>query len=175
MYRKDRACNDKEKGGGVLLYVRNSLNTLETCDNKYTESIWINLYLNEKSSITVGVCYRTPSITNENEKILFDKIKEMAKKPCVIMGDFNFPDINWSHLESSSKGEEFLVLILDSFLLQNVTKPTRGKNILDLVLSSDKEMVNDLEIQCPVANSDHNVICWQMRYMKDACYVVINN
>src|SRR2546425_1757221 len=38
---------------------------------------------------------------------------------------------------------------------------TRG-NILDLVLSSDLNMVNDLEVQCPIANSDHHVLRWNI-------------
>ena len=93
---------------------------------------------------------------------MFGVIKEMASKPCIIMGDFNLPDIDWVNMLASNRSESFLELIMDSFLYQNVNRPTRGDNILDLVLSCDKDMVNDLQMQCPIANSDHNVICWRM-------------
>ena len=52
----------------------------------------------------------------------------------------------------------FLDMINDLFLIQNVNTPTRGDKILDLVLSSEKALVNDMEISCPIANSDHNII-----------------
>ena len=169
MFRKDRDFNEKTKGGGVLLYIKSHLNAVEICENKNTETVWINLHITKEKEITIGVCYRTPSISNQNENILFDTIKRMTKKSCIVMGDFNFPDIDWCQLVARAKGEEFLDLTLDSYLHQNVTKPTRGENILDLVglLSSDKDLVSELEIHCPVANSDHNVICWQMRYDKN--------
>ena len=83
MFRKDRDFKDKTKGGGVLLYIKIFLNAVEICENKDTESVWIDLHITEKTRITIGVCYRSPSISSENEKILFDTIKIMTKKPCM--------------------------------------------------------------------------------------------
>ena len=39
-----------------------------------------------------------------------------------------------------------------------VTKPTGENKILDLVPCSDPGMVEDVEVGCPVANSDHSVV-----------------
>src|SRR3989442_5763260 len=80
------------------------------------------------------------------------------------MGDFNYPDINWELQEAGPGGIAFLDRIQDSFLIQNVSKPTRGENILDLVFSSEENMVSEMEIRCPVANSDHNVLTWHLIY-----------
>ena len=74
------------------------------------------------------------------------------------MGDFNFSDINWNLMQSGSIGKEFMDLIHDQFLTQHVDQATRGENILDLVVSTEPDMVEDLEVLCPIANSDHRAI-----------------
>ena len=37
-------------------------------------------------------------------------------------------------------------------------EPTRGDNVLDLVLSSQNELVDNVKIHEPLGNSDHNQI-----------------
>src|SRR6218665_1400464 len=59
------------------------------------------------------------------------------------MGDFNY------HIDSeNSEGERepdriFLDFIETSFMQQHVMEPTRGKNILDLVITSDENMIEN--------------------------------
>ena len=52
----------------------------------------------------------------------------------------------------------FLFLIQDSFLTQHVLEPTRGENVLDIVLSSLNELVDSVEIHEPLDNSDYKYI-----------------
>ena len=40
----------------------------------------------------------------------------------------------------------------------HVLEPTRGDNVLDIVLSSQKELVNNVKIHEPLGNNDHNQI-----------------
>ena len=59
----------------------------------------------------------------------------------IVMGDFNFPNIQWvdgSGFTTSSTGEDFMFtnLLLDCYLFQLVEHPTRGNNILDLVITN---------------------------------------
>ena len=51
-------------------------------------------------------------------------------------------------------------LIQDCFLIQYVVAPTRGNNVLDLVLSAEVGMVENLEIREYFSNSDHNLLVW---------------
>ena len=75
------------------------------------------------------------------------------------MGDYNHGHIQWNSLESAgSEDQQFLFLIQDSFLTQHVLEPTRGENVLDIVLSSQKELVDNVKILEPLGNSDHNQI-----------------
>ena len=58
------------------------------------------------------------------------------------MGDFNHSRIQWKSLQSTgSEDQTFLNLVQDSFLIQHVLEPTRGENVLDIVLSSQKEFI----------------------------------
>ena len=75
------------------------------------------------------------------------------------MGDFNHGHIQWKYLDSTGGEDQlFLFLIQDSFLIQHVLEPTRGENVLDIVLSSQKELVDNVKIHEPLGNSDHNQI-----------------
>ena len=75
------------------------------------------------------------------------------------MGDFNHGHTQWKSLESTrGEDQQFLLLIQDSFLTQHVLEPTREENVLDLVLSSQIEIVDNVKIHEPLGNSDHNQI-----------------
>ena len=75
------------------------------------------------------------------------------------MGDFNHGHIQWKFLESTwGDDQQFLFLILESFLTQHVLEPTRVEIVLDIVLSSQKELVDNVKIHEPLGNSDHNQI-----------------
>ena len=61
------------------------------------------------------------------------------------MGDFNNGHIQWKSLERD-EDQQFLLLIQDSFLTQHVLEPTRGGNVLDIVLLlSQKELVDNVK------------------------------
>ena len=63
------------------------------------------------------------------------------------------------YLESTGdEDQQFLFLIQDSFLTQQVLEPTMGYNVLDIVLSSQKELVDNVKIHEPLGTSDHNQI-----------------
>ena len=75
------------------------------------------------------------------------------------MIDFNRGHIQWKSLESTGgEDQQFLCLIQDSFLTQHVLEPTRGNSVLDICLSSQKELVDSVKIHEPLGNSDHTQI-----------------
>ena len=92
-------------------------------------------------------------------KKIHNAIKEVSKRDCIIMGDFNHGHIQWTSLQSTGReDQEFLNLVQDSFLSQHVLAATRGENVLDIVLSSQKEFVDNVKICEPLGCSDHNQI-----------------
>ena len=57
----------------------------------------------------------------------------------------------WKRLQSvCSQDQIYLVLMQNSFLSQQVLEPTRGENVLDIVLSSYKYLVVDINICEPL-------------------------
>ena len=42
-------------------------------------------------------------------------------------------------------------------------EPTRGENLLDIVLSSQNELVDNVKIHEPLGNSDHNQIHFDIK------------
>ena len=72
---------------------------------------------------------------------------------------FNHGHIQCSSLQSTGReDQEFKNVVHDSFLSQHVLEPTKGKNVLDIVLSSQKECVDNVKICEPLGCSDHNHI-----------------
>ena len=60
--------------------------------------------------------------------------------------------------ECRGEDQQFLMLIQEKFLTQHVLQPTRGENVLDLLLSSQNELEKNVKIHEPLGNSDQNQI-----------------
>ena len=56
-----------------------------------------------------------------------------------------------------------LCLVQDNFLTQHVLEPTRAARVLDIVLSSQKEFVDNVVIQEPLGSSDHNQLRFNIK------------
>jgi hypothetical protein len=165
-YRKDRSIIKSGRGGGVLLYVHNSLSSTlaQNLNDLKSESVWCNIKVDKVKHLLVGCCYRSQQVTDHELDDLNLAIRMASAQQVLIMGDFNFPHINWSNLESNDKSsEQFLDLIQDCYLTQHVLVPTRGNNILDLVLTSESSMVDTVEVREHFATSDHNVLMWKVQ------------
>jgi exonuclease III len=109
---------------GVGIYVRKELMAEEvTVITKFQESIWISIKLNAKDKVIVGCVYKIPSSKQEHLdelESLMRNVSQMDKEylRILIMGDFNYPKINWKQWTSSGEkdAEAFLECIRDSYL-----------------------------------------------------------
>ena len=163
MFRKDRL---GRRGGGVILYIKESIQAYKIKLEKEAEceeAVWCNI-VSGNSTLTVGLVYRSPNINTEDNEKIQNAIKEVSKRDCIIMGDFNHGRIQWKSLQSTgSEDQKFLNLVQDSFLIQHVLEPTRGENVLVIVLSSQKEFIDNVRICEPLGCSDHNQIYFIMK------------
>ncbi len=74
--------------------------------------------INNKKYI-LGVMYRTPKQSEENDMRLYDEIRSIIKdKNSVICGDFNNPIVNWSTLSGDRERRRLIGLAEDAFLFQ---------------------------------------------------------
>src|SRR5260221_2016005 len=164
LYRKNLDQIKMNRGGGVMLYVSEKVTSMistELNDN-ICESIWVNLKLKGNLFLNFGVCYRTDSTTQLELENMFTIIRKATKHATVIVGDFNYPKIDWNILECSETEEPFLDLIQDCFLTQHVINATRGNNILDLVFTTEKSMVDSIEVIEHFAKSDHEIVIFDL-------------
>ena len=81
------------------------------------------------------------------------------------MGDFNHGNIKWDALQSTGVEDQmFLCLVQDNFLTQHVLEPTIAARILDIVLSSQKELfVDNVVLQEPLGSSGHNQLHFNIK------------
>ena len=167
MFRKDRV---GRRGGGVLLYIKDTIPAYEVQlqeEADCNEAIWCNLVTGH-TAVIIGVVYRCPNITKQNNEKIHNAINEVSKGDCIIMGDFSHGNIKWDTLQSTGvEDSTFLCLVQDNFLTQHVFEPTRAARVLDIVLSSQKEFVDNVEIQEPLGSSDHNQMHFNINIKSD--------
>ena len=103
------------------------------------ESIWCKLVTGH-TTVTIGVVYRCPNITKQNNEKTHNAISEVSKGDCIIMVDFNHGNIKWDTLQRTGvEDQQFLCLVQDNFLTKHVLEPTRATRVLYIVLSSQKK------------------------------------
>ena len=126
MFRKDRM---GRRGGGVLLYIKDTIPAYEVQlqeEADCNEAIWCKLVTGH-STVTIGVVYRCPNITKQNNEKIHNAISEVSKGDCIIMGDFNHGNIKWDSLQSTGvEDQRFLCLVQDNFLTQHVFRTNQS-------------------------------------------------
>ncbi|KAJ8017721.1 hypothetical protein HOLleu_44669 [Holothuria leucospilota] len=118
IFRQDRADTVCGRGGGVFLYVKDSINCVSFGNESCTP-------------LVVGIIYRSPNSCADNNQSLLESFRIVSSKRAVVFGDFNFPDIDWHSCTSGSHGRDFLEAVSDGFFTQHVLFPTREDNCLD--------------------------------------------
>ena len=85
------------------------------------------------------------------------------------MGDFNHGNIKWDSLQSTGVEDQscLCLVVQDNFLTQHVLASTRAARVLDIVLSSQKEFVDNVIIQEPLGSSDHNQLHFNINIKSD--------
>ena len=167
--------NSREIRGGVCKYSKINL-CVEDCTElnnmKVDDTLWLWIKCNEVRVLT-GVIYRKNNRGRDiNNKLLecIRKTSEMANGNLLICGDFNLPRINWQTQSTcqsrTSYSSEFLEMLTNCLLKQNVTLPTRRRGIdepslLDLIITDINAEVQDIEHGEPLGRSDHDVLSWK--------------
>ena len=82
-----------------------------------------------------------------------------------IVGDFNFPCINWSRDIDFSVlpviDVECAYFVFDNELVELVKQQTSGENILDFLLVNDPCATYNVAVEATFSTNDHCAIFWQ--------------
>ena len=177
LYRTDRPT----RGGGVLIAVKSYVPSSSVPSPPDIEVISVEIGTNH--DLVLCSIYVPP---DSPVSLIFSLVFYLSNlvssyNKCIFVGDFNFPDINWSSLLGSSMSSNvFCEFIFDCNLRQHVSQPTHKKgNTLDLVLTSPSVNIKQLSVNSQLLCdfSDHFIISFDVLFsspstnFKKALYV----
>ncbi len=138
------------------------------CPNQI-ENLPIQVTYSNNIKFLFNLIYRSSSTNKDNNTKLLENIHDTYAYSITnqftgvyFLGDFNYPKVNWNI--SHENNHEFYDAITNLGLLQIVNEPTRYKNIIDLVITDSPGYTNDITINPPIKNCDHNVILFDIMY-----------
>jgi len=131
---------DSTQGRGIIFYtapwLKASCYNLHPNDSNVLESLWITVSLRDKDRLLIGCMYRSPNSSVANDEQLNKQIKLLYTSTeashILLMGDFNYSNIDWELGRCSTTPSErlFMKTVNDSFLHQHVNSPTRARQNL---------------------------------------------
>ena len=164
---------------GICIYVKDQLNTrtVTFCEAELIEQLWISVLLKGSDKLVIGCLYRSPSVdghgsVNSLTKLL-NVISDLNPPHLLVVGDFNLPEIDWessfSRAPDNHCSHTFIDTVNGCYLYQHVAHPTRYRpgtqpHVLDLVLTNEENMVQNLRYEAPLGYSDHVIIRFDLRY-----------
>ena len=156
--RRDREDTEGGRGGEVIIYANNNLNAREI-ETKSNFSQYVSIELKCRcEDVFVHAVYRSPNSNSDNDAALISLIKEMRGNN-IIIGDLNFPDVNWKNGTAGSKGRPFLDATTEMGMDQHVEEATHTSgNILDLILCNQEGLIREVKLDGRIGKSDHNII-----------------
>ena len=160
VFRRDR----NRHGGGVILIVKEGIPTVRRHDLETDcELLWVELSFTS-TNVLVGVFYNPlnsniDSITNLEHSLSFLH----SSNPPVVTLCGDLPGITWNMINptvSTNSGEatQMMDIVNELNLVQLVMEPTRGNNILDLVLTNKEDVINEVAVVNGLPGSDHSAI-----------------
>ena len=152
---------------GVAIYSKNILQVVEVdiSIDGFHDHAWIEIPTARGETVLCGCVYRSPACDvdlngcRKSTQAIVKLLSEAYQRNpnVLIAGDFNYKEIDWLN-ENAPPGQQhlqdFINTLQDCFLYQHVTEPTRYRanetpNVLDLILSSEEGMIEDLAYNPP--------------------------
>ena len=171
-YQTFRSDRPDRVGGGCILYVHDQLVVNETHHFEDRSNNMVMCYIKSCNTLVASV-YRPPGPDTPGFKSLLDSLQDIIDKlsadntvpDLYITGDFNCPhlDLDCDGNVSENQGSYLLEFMDRNFLTQVVDKPTRGDNILDLLLTNVPRYVGEVQVS-PTSLSDHHLVEVQLGF-----------
>ena len=163
-------CLENNSGRGVCIFYRETLIIEEHkyINDMFSPSIYINVLTSHKP-LNLGLVYRSPNSDDAANNNLKNQLNFVNKKlnNLIIMGDFNYPSIDWENMYCKKNEEhcdsKFLFEISNMKLQQLIESPTHYKpnckpSLIDLVITKRPDLIYEIKQNPPIAKSHHTVI-----------------
>ena len=99
--------NTWNKGGGVLLYAKYNLDPVQFVpQTKFPEHAWCKVKSEDGIELFIGVCYNSNNgkiFGNDTHLLLRQLLCEVSQYHVLIMGAFNYPDIDWETIAATDR------------------------------------------------------------------------
>ena len=153
MYHRDRG---NRGGGGVMIYVRSHLHTvLKPIDSPYE---LMGIEIRAEITLHLFLLYRPPHTTRDHDQDLYRLLTDLLHdETALLLGDFNCR-VDWSRQDSEGEGGRLIDFANDNFLTQMVRTPTRGNSTLDLIFTTDVDLVSEVSVGECLGTSDHQAV-----------------
>lgn len=173
------------RGRGVSTYVKSGyLTELFVPQTDFTENVFVKISINSNTILLVGCIYRSPNSEESNNDALLALLDEANRIKCshlIILGDFNYKEVNWElrsvQTRANHPASKILDKVNDLFLDQVITEPTRYRygeqeNLLDWVLTDSKDCIENLSIGSPLgAKGDHCIIKFGIKIIRKEVFI----
>ncbi len=114
----DLHTNNLNTGRGIIIYTKSAMGAVvEEVNTKFEESLFCKLKLYGNDQLLIGNIYRSPNSDSDNNKKLSNLLKEANDKNIshmLLMGDFNFKEIDWTTNSTSVSETHPATLFLES-------------------------------------------------------------
>ena len=156
VFRNDRTT----RGGGVCLFIDNKFKCIQVpvviSDLPGVEIVCADI-INSRSWTRIIVCYRSTSLSNEsvatNSGLItcLDRLCNVNYS-VILLGDFNLPGIDWNTHKSPPDPIQlsFFEFFYSSGLVQLNFLPTRNNAILDLIFTTEPNLISDISTLPPI-------------------------
>jgi hypothetical protein len=161
VYRSDRVGGIH--GGAAIILSNNILVSHVRSFSHYSliESVWLTIHFSGKK-IRLAAVYRSPLCSDVADLIFVEELKreiENFSGDVVVCGDFNLPRLaNLSHANFSVTDTLYWQTFAELNLDQKIDVPTRLDNVLDLLLTTDDNLITNVSVNVPFSTSDHNSV-----------------
>ena len=167
VFRADRS-NGNDPHGGVLVAIRTFLNPIAYAHNTENEVLFVEIDVNG-NKLKIVTVYRSTSMTSYQNQTFVDFLrgKLQFESRFILVGDLNYPRIDWQNLVSDCPRERlFLDFVNENCLHQHVSEPTRGGNILDLICCTEPDLVSQVFVGEQFSTSDHSYVTCKLNIFR---------
>jgi hypothetical protein len=167
MFEKSRV---NKNGGGIILYIKENLGPVEITKPliQNVDVLFVQLKNNQGNNVTISLVYRPPAQPVHIDGEIYKQISELCDiNDAVIFGDFNLSISRWGEPNNLHNGHDLYTNLQESSLTQFVQSPTRNNNILDLVLATKDDLIDNLIVGDVFSNSDHRIITFTINFISD--------
>ena len=168
---------ENDTGRGMVVYTREFLHvTRSNLQSDFSEVILLEIQLQRKDTLLFGCFYRNGSGSSQNNNNMRNLLNSIVQKNfshICLVGDFNYPSINWETWQPANENEEseeykLIECLRENYLSQHVTQPTRVRgtdepSTLDLIITNDERLVQEIQYTSPLGKSDHATIKFDLR------------